>query len=256
MIRPSSLLVAALVLASHAGGAQSLAERISAAGDGPVTFQFASRPEICGDGERSMRIGSRSYMGDMSSFERPCVHGPVQVRLTLRGGAVERVESWVGPVRAREGRTLGTIPAAEAARYLLALAGRVTGAPAAKAVGPAVFADSAVVWPALLAIARDPSPERRGARTDAAFWLSRFASAAIAGHPTSLDDDDEASEGDEVKVQAVFALSQLPNREGIAPLLNVARSKAALAVRRSALFWLGQSGDPRALELFESLLRG
>jgi HEAT repeat protein len=255
MMRPAILLAAASLLASHGGGAQSLAGRISAAGDGPITFQFASRPEICGDGERSIRIGSHSYMGEMSSFQQPCVHGPVQVRLTLRNGAVERVESWVGAVRPREGRALGTVPAPEAARYLLSLATRTTGAPAAKAVAPAVFADSAVVWPALLAIARDSSRQRHGARSDAAFWLSRFASAAIAGHPTSLDDDDDASDDDGVKVQAVFVLSQLPNREGIAPLLNVARSNAALAVRRSALFWLGQSGDPRALELFESLLR-
>jgi hypothetical protein len=255
MILASRLLVAAALLAASSAEAQSLAERISAAGDGPVTFEFASRPEICGDGERSIRIGSRSYMGEMRSVQQPCVHGPVQVRLTLRDGGAERVESWVGAPRPREGRVLGAVPAAEAARYLLALAMRSTGTPAAKAVAPAVFADSAVVWPGLLAIARDSSGQRRGARDDAAFWLSRFAAAAIGGHPTSLDDDEDLSDRDDVKVHAVFVLSQLPNREGIAPLLTVARSKVALPVRRSALFWLGQSGDPRALELFESLLR-
>lgn len=256
MSRAARLLAAASLLGGPGIGAQSLADRIAAAGDGPVVFEFAARPEVCGDGERSVRIGSRSYMGDMSALHHPCVHGPVQVRLTLRGGGVERVESWVGASRPREGRALGTVPAAEAARYLLALALRASGSAAAKAVAPAVFADSAVVWPGLLTVARDSSGQRRGARTDAAFWLSRFAAAAIAGHPASLDDDDDESERDEVKVQAVFALSQLPNREGIVPLLNVARSRAALPVRRSALFWLGQSGDPRALELFESLLRG
>jgi hypothetical protein len=256
MSRSSRLLVAASLLVVHSGGAQSLAERIAAVGDGPVTFEFASRPEICGDGERSVRIGSRSWMGEMRSFQQPCVHGPVQVRLTLHAGDVERVESWVGAVRTREGRALGVVPAGDAARYLLALARRTTGTPAVKAVAPAVFADSAVVWPDLLAIARDSSPQRHAAQNDAAFWLSRFASAAIGGHPTSLGDEDEPSDRDDVKVQAVFVLSQLPNREGIAPLLGVVRSSAALAVRRSALFWLGQSGDPRALELFESLLRG
>jgi hypothetical protein len=256
MSRASRLLLAASLVAAQSSRAQSLAERIAAAGDGPVTFEFAARPEICGDGERSVRIGSRSYMGEMDSFQRPCVHGPVQVRLTLRAGTVDRVESWVGASRTREGRALGTVPASEAARYLLALALRASGTPAAKAVAPAVFADSAVVWRGLLAIARDPSGQRRGARNDAAFWLSRFASAAIAGHPASLDEDDDQSDRDDVKAQAVFTLSQLPNREGIVPLLNVARSRAALPVRRSALFWLGQSGDPRALDLFESLLRG
>jgi HEAT repeat protein len=255
MSRACRLLIAASLFAAPPVGAQSLADRITAAGDGPITFEFAARPEICGDGERSVRIGSRSYMGEMSSIQRPCVHGPVQVRLTLRGAGVDRVESWVGAPRPRDGRALGSVPAPEAARYLLALALRASGTPAAKAIAPAVFADSTVVWPGLLAIARDSSGQRRAARNDAAFWLSRFAAAAIAGHPASLDDDDDQSERDDVKVQAVFVLSQLPNREGIAPLLNVARSKAALPVRRSALFWLGQSGDPRALDLFESLLR-
>jgi hypothetical protein len=257
MIRATRLLPALLLAAMHGAGAQTLGDRIAASGDGPVTFEFASRPEICGDGERSVRIGRDSYMGEMRSLDQPCVHGPVQVRLTLRDGGVERVESWVGAARAREGRSLGTVSAAEASRYLLALATRTTGTPAAKAIAPAVFADSAVVWPALLAIARDASRQQRGARNDAAFWLSRFAAAAIGGHPTSLgDDDDDRSDRDDVKVHAVFVLSQLPNREGIGPLLDVARSKAALPVRRSALFWLGQSGDPRALDLFESLLRG
>jgi hypothetical protein len=254
MTAASRLLVVAALLAAGPAGAQSLADRVAAAGEGAVTFEFAARPEICGDGDRSVRIGSRSWMGDMGSYRHPCVHGPVQVRLTLRGGEVERVESWVGASRPREGRALGTVPAAEAARYLLAVAQRSAGKAAARALAPAVFADSAVVWPALLGIARDSSSPRRAARTDAAFWLSRFASSAIAGHPATLEDDED-QDRDEVKVQAVFVLSQLPNREGIEPLLTVARSNAALPVRRSALFWLGQSGDPRALDLFESLLR-
>jgi hypothetical protein len=254
MNRARGLLIGVALIAARPAGGQSLADRIARAGDGAVTFEFAARPEVCGDGERSVRIGTRSYMGDAGGFRRPCVHGPVQVRLTLSGGGVQRVESWVGARRDREGRTLGTVPAGEAARYLLSVAQHGIGTPAARAIAPAVFADSALVWPDLLSIARDSSGQRRAARNDAAFWLSRFASAAIAGHGTTLEEDDD-QERDDVKVEAVFALSQLPNREGIAPLLNVARSNAALPVRRSALFWLGQSGDPRALELFESLLR-
>jgi hypothetical protein len=251
-----SIGVAALVImTSHGGDAQTLAERVAAAGDGAVTFSFASRPEICGDGERFIRIGRSSYIGS-TDMRRDCVHGPVQVRLTMRDGLTERVESWIGAPRMREGRAAGTVPAAEAARYLLALAARTEGSAAAKAIAPAVFADSAVVWPALVAIARDSSGRRRAARMEAALWLSQLAGAVVAGHPESLahDEDDDARE--DVKVHAVFVLSQLPNREGIVPLLDVARSKAAVPVRRSALFWLGQSGDPRAVSLFEALLRG
>jgi len=223
--------------------------------DGGVIFHFAARPEVCGDGERVIRIG-RSYIESNSSEERqPCVRGPVQVRLTVREGAVERVETWVGPMRSREGHALGMVPAREAARYLVELAARADGRVSARAITPAVLADSAVVWPELLAIARAPASQRRAGRGDATFWLARFASAAISGHPGSLATDDD-EEKDEVKVHAVFVLSQLANREGIPALIDIARSNADLAVRRSALFWLGQSGDPRALALFESLLRG
>jgi hypothetical protein len=245
----------AIILAARTGGAQSLAERVAAAGDGPILFSFTSRPELCGDGEHFVRIGRSSYMGSSGNWRRECERGPVQVRITMRDGRAERVESWVGTPRARDGRSLGGVPAIEAARYLVALAARGDGSAAAKAIAPAVFADSAVVWPALVAIARDATGARSAARMEASFWLSRLAGAVVAGHRASLVDEDDDDGRDDVKVHAVFVLSQLPNREGIAPLLDVARSNAHAAVRRSALFWLGQSGDPRAVTLFESLLR-
>ena len=91
----------------------------------------------------------------------------------------------------------------------------------------------------------------------ALFWLSRFASGAVAGHPNDpfeFDDVDE-TEDEDLKTHAVFVLSQLPNGGGISPLLEIARSNPNRHVRSKALFWLGQSGDPRALVLFESVLR-
>jgi hypothetical protein len=253
MRRP--LVVMAVVLAARTGGAQSLAERVAAAGEGPILFSFSSRPELCGDGEHFVRIGRSSYMGSGGNWRRECEPGPVQVRVTMRGGRAERVESWVGAPRARDGRSLGQVPAVDAARYLVALAARGDGSAAGKAIAPAVFADSAVVWPALVAIARDSTGGRSAARKEASFWLSRLAGAVIAGHRGSLVEENDDDDRDDVKVHAVFVLSQLPNREGIGPLLDVARSNAHASVRRSALFWLGQSDDPRAVTLFESLLR-
>lgn len=252
-MRGSSLLLGVLFLALHSAGAQSLADRIATAGDGQVVFSFAARPEVCGDGEGSISLGRSNLR--RNGEQRPCVHGPVRVRLTMRDGQVERLESSVGATAPLDGRDLGTVSPADAAHWLLALATRGDGRAAARAITPAVLADGVVVWPTLLDIARDSSGQRRGARTEAAFWLSRFAGAAIGGHPATLADDD-AEDRDEVKLHAVFVLSQLRNHEGIAPLLDVARSNANLAVRQRALFWLGQSGDPRALSLFESLLRG
>jgi HEAT repeat protein len=52
----------------------------------------------------------------------------------------------------------------------------------------------------------------------------------------------------------VFALSQRPREEGIPALIAVAKTNRDPEIRRKALFWLGQSEDPRALDLFEQLL--
>ena len=55
-------------------------------------------------------------------------------------------------------------------------------------------------------------------------------------------------------VGLIFALSQLPSEKGIPILIRLARSNKDPKVRRKALFWLGQSDDPRALALIEEIL--
>ena len=59
----------------------------------------------------------------------------------------------------------------------------------------------------------------------------------------------------EVKKRAVFALSQLPKDEGVPLLIKVARTNTNPAVRKQAMFWLGQSKDPRAVEFFAEMLK-
>ena len=240
--------------------AQSLASRVAAVDNGSVTFHYAARPGICGDGQSFVRTGPRTIHGSWSSKRpmEPCIFGPVQVRLTVEDGAVQRVESWVGPIRSRGARDLGEVSAPEAARYLMTIAERGSSRGSAKAIFPAVLADSATVWPALLSIARDTDTRSRATRQDAIFWLSRFASGALAGRPNNPfaeDDEEPHNEEDELKSHAVFVLSQLPRDEGIPQLLQTARSNPSWRVRSKALFWLGQSGDPRAIDLFESVLR-
>ena len=257
LIPLSAALVALLPLTTLR--AQSLATRIAAVGNGAVVFHFAARAGVCGDGEHFIRTGRSSYHGSFSSGRsmEPCEPGPVQVRLTLDNGVVTGVRSWVGRPRQREGRDLGAVSAPEAARYLLHVA--ATGAPGAgsKAIMPAVLADSAVVWPDLLTIARDRDTRSRSTRQDALFWLSRFASGAVAGRPNDpfVEADEGSNDDEELKIHAVFVLSQLPRGEGVPQLLDVARSNASWRVRSQAMFWLGQSGDPRALALFEAVLR-
>ena len=55
--------------------------------------------------------------------------------------------------------------------------------------------------------------------------------------------------------KAVFALSQLPKDEGVPLLIQQARTNKNPVVRKQAMFWLGQSKDPRALKFFEEILR-
>lgn len=245
-------LVATQTMGAASGGAQSLAERVAATRDGALTFRFAARPGVCGDGGHYFRLGHSTFGSYGGRGMGPCEPGPVEVRLTRSEGRTTRVESWVGPTRDRQARDLGPVPSSEAARFLTDLARTADTEASEGAIQPAVLADSAVVWPGLLAVARDDRTRSHGARTTAIFWLSRFAASASPGHTNSLDDDERA---DDLKTHAVFVLSQLPKEEAIPALLDVARTNADRHVRSQALFWLGQTGDRRALDLFESLLR-
>ena len=144
--------------------AQSLADRVTA----PRTARSPStsrRPRRV-RGRRAVRQDGTLVVSRVVQEQQemqPCSVGPVQVRLTLEDGVVHRVQSWVGPLRSREARDLGVVSAAEGARYLMTIAARGGPAASSKAIFPAVLADSAVVWPALLAIARDPSRVTRHA---------------------------------------------------------------------------------------------
>ena len=53
----------------------------------------------------------------------------------------------------------------------------------------------------------------------------------------------------------MFALSQMPKEESVPRLIEVARTNRNPEVRKQAMFWLGQSDDPRALKFFEEILK-
>jgi hypothetical protein len=101
----------------------------------------------------------------------------------------------------------------------------------------------------LFRIARSASQSR--ARGDALFWLAQRAGDKVAATIRERVDQDPDTE---VKKKAVFALSQLPKDDGVPLLIQVARSNANPDVRRQAMFWLGQSKDPRAVEFFAEIL--
>ncbi len=47
----------------------------------------------------------------------------------------------------------------------------------------------------------------------------------------------------------------MPNGDGVPLLIEVARTNKSAEVRKQAMFWLGQSNDPRALRFLEEVLR-
>ena len=87
-------------------------------------------------------------------------------------------------------------------------------------------------------------------RKSALFWLGQIASdEAAAGLQNMLTD-----ENTEVKKSAVFALSQMRTETSLNALMQIARSSKDREVRKAAIFWLGQSNDPRVLAFFEEIL--
>jgi len=260
MIRP--LTLAALLCAAAAGvAAQDLARQIARAPDGDVRLAFAARPGVYGNGRGTISwdCGSgrcrQNYSNDGGDdWRSPCDSGPVRVTLTVRGGTVTRARVVVGGRWAAAGAgvtDLGTVSAPAAAAYFLDLARSANGDAGSAAVFAATLADSATVWPDLLRLARSPQVVEH-TRRSAVFWLGQAAGEAATRGLAELVDD--ASGSREVRGAAVFALSQRPQDEGVPALIRVVRTNRDPDLRKKALFWLGQSGDPRALALFEELL--
>lgn len=255
----------ALAAAAPSVGAQSLAQRISAVSDGTVQFHFASRPGVCGDGRSFISLGHSLFMGSSTmrlgdaEWRQACVSGPVRVVLSVYDHTVNQIRTYVGelPPHQPDVTELGVASTRDATEYLLSLAEHLDGSTSERAILPAVLADSAVVWPRLLAIARDSDTRPGVTRQTAAFWLGRFAAAAMSGRSIGTLDEqaDAAADTDDVRDAAVFGLSQLKHHAGVPPLIQVAESNKSTRVRERAIFWLSQSDDPRALEFFESVLR-
>ena len=230
---------------------QSLAARIREAGAGPIHLSFAARPEVCGEGGRGIEFRDGDDQDD--AWESDCERGPVRVSLRIRSGRVASVENYVGG-RWKPGTgavDLGLVSAPEAAAVLLALAVSA-GDGAEDLVAAATMADSAVVWPTLLELARNPRATE-DTRRQAVFWLGHAAGVEATRGLDSIMRDRGGEL--EVRKQAVFALSQRPRDEGVPALIRIARTSREPEIVRTALFWLGQSDDPRALALFEEILR-
>ncbi|HET9386795.1 MAG TPA: HEAT repeat domain-containing protein [Gemmatimonadales bacterium] len=242
---------------------QSLERRVANAPDGTIRFSYAAKPGVYGNGRNQISWGCqdgkcrhneiRDYDDNWSDLETPCDSGPVRVALSKRAGKIAEMRVYVGGEwRASTTATdLGVVGTKDATTYLLGLARRDESRASEKAIFAAILADSVTIWPDLLTIAKSNEVTRK-VRRSAVFWLGQAAGEAATRGLTDLVDDKNADR--EVRETAVFALSQRPHDEGVPALIQVAKRNPDPDLRRKAIFWLGQSEDPRAISLFEELL--
>ena len=92
---------------------------------------------------------------------------------------------------------------------------------------------------------------RSKVREQALFWLAQQAGQKVSKTITDAIENDPDTD---VKKKAVFALSEMPREEGVPLLIDQARKNRNPVVRKEAIFWLGQSEDPRALDFIASIL--
>jgi hypothetical protein len=101
----------------------------------------------------------------------------------------------------------------------------------------------------LIAFAKDSSRPNVRSRAISSLALRAEAEAGATIQNAIVNDPDT-----EVKKTAVAALGRMPKDEGVPLLIQVARTNRNPAVRKQAMFWLGESKDPRAVTFFEEIL--
>jgi len=245
------------LLLSTRTSAQSLSQQIRGA-NGTVQVVYPTRANVCGDGRGSISNilgraafsfydGSSSY--GTSNRYRICEHGPARLVLTVLGGEVTRARVYVGPIPPTTA-DIKTISAGanDAQTWLTDAIEHGNARAASDLILPLILVDGSDPWRMLLKLARDENRPRELKET-VMMWLSN----AVSDHLGILDDA-ARTDDDEMREQAVFVLSQRPKAEGVPALIDVAKTSSHQLARKAAIYWLGQSGDSRAIDVYADLL--
>ena len=88
-------------------------------------------------------------------------------------------------------------------------------------------------------------------RKKALFWVGQSDIPA-----TELFTLYEKMSSREMKKQLIFVYSQRDEKAAVDKLFEIARSETDMELRKNAIFWLGQSDDPRVPAFLERLLEG
>jgi hypothetical protein len=115
-------------------------------------------------------------------------------------------------------------------------------------VSAAAFADGVDLSPELTVLIKDESANLE-ARRQALFWFGQ------ADGPTkALVDLDGSLTGSSLREHYTFVLSQRRDDLAIDKLIDIARKDRDPHTRSQAIFWLGQTGEPKALRFFKDIL--
>jgi HEAT repeat protein len=267
-------LVTVAGVTAHAQG--SLESRLAQAPDGVVRMQYEARAGACGDGRdvvafrRAMFASNLEAYGTWSGVR--CVAGPVRVTLDIADRRPVGVRTQIGGVwPAAGGRVtdLGTVASREAATWFLAHVAELEGTGRkGRVLLPAVLAADAPIVPELLRLARDPQRTVE-TRRQAVQWIGQLGDASVvpalvgfarAGTGDGTVPGDEQGDGaidkrdrKGIAGAALSALSMLDDGAGVPALIELART-GDVTVRHSAVFWLGQTNDPRALRTLHDII--
>ena len=251
MTRNALALAALVVYAATVpeSQAQTLAQRVDAVRDGVVLMAFQARPGVCGSSNGSIWT-QESWSNSGSWNQTVCLPGPVRVSLGRADGATISVRTFVGGTwRATSSETdLGVVSPAEAAHYLAGIAHSIGGRSGSDAVSAAALSDAPDTSPDLVGLVRDVKAPLE-ARKQALFW---------AGN-TSLATRDLVNLYDgltpfSLREHFVFVISQRRDDAAVDKLIDVARRDADLDIRKRAMYWLGQTQDPRAVKFLRDLV--
>lgn len=251
-----AIAAAASLTAASTGTAQSLANRIAAAGDRAVQFSFPTRPGVCGDGRNYISTGPGNFYGTFNSnVADQCQPGPARVVIDVADRNVIAIRTYVGPPQstAEAGVTsLGNVTASEAAEYLLGVASRAEGRVGRDAIFAAILGENVDATDRLLDIGRDRNRalETRRAALSA---LTRTQPAQLDRiGPALVQIATNESDVQGIRSQALSVLARLDHGAGIQPLVQLASGNMTGWIGRESVRVLASSGDPRARQFLRS----
>lgn len=259
---PSALLIAfataaaalAVDPAREVEGLRDQPGRVWLVWEVPATEQGGQLCCFEGPGDaRRCRLGDRGRNWGTSDTRLFPPGAALRIHLALENGEAKRLlavsSSCPVETQGEQVRRIDGVTTEASVRYLAGLTSPWKRDSSESALAAVAFHEGAAATESLARLAR----ERGGAenrREQAIFWLGAERGAAgLAALRVLLREP----VGEELAEHTVFAISQNPG--GTEVLLElVQRPDVPRGIRRQALFWLGQSDDPRALEEISRLL--